>query len=101
MIQKVANYLIFVTLVSLLFSLNTSNSFAVESKDIFNKVDENIFSNLQCLPFAYADFNADKRIDIYCVADSGKQIQIWLARDEGLFSKPIEFYLKFVLFILF
>ncbi len=81
-------------LLSFLFSTSNSSLF-VESKDTFTELKENVFSNLQCLPYAYADFNADKRIDIYCVAEAGMQIQIWLAQErDPLFSKHLAFYLS-------
>ena len=60
----------------------------VDTKDTFSQIAENIFSNIKCVPYAYGDFNADKRIDIFCVSKSGKQAEIWLAQEkEPLFDR--------------
>ncbi len=35
-------------------------------------VSDKAFGNISCVPYAYADFNADKLVDIYCVSQPGK-----------------------------
>ena len=81
---------------ALLVFLAVSTSYKhVECKDTFSSISESLFSNIKCLPSAYADFNADKRIDIYCISHSGKVIEIWLAQEKDpLFNKFKEFSLK-------
>lgn len=65
------------------------------AKDTFSELTASAFSDIQCVPYAYGDFNADKRIDIFCVSKSGRQIEIWLAQDrEPLFSRFNSFSLK-------
>ena len=34
-------------------------------------VNEKLFGSVDCVPYAYGDFNADKLVDIYCVAQPG------------------------------
>ena len=34
-------------------------------------IDKSGFGNISCIPYAYADFNADKLVDIYCVSQPG------------------------------
>lgn len=59
---------------------------SVSSKDTFSPISDAAFSDIRCVPYAYGDFNADKRIDILCTSQSGKQIEIWLAQErEPLF----------------
>lgn len=48
--------------------------------------DSNI-GNMTCVPFAYGDFNADKLVDVFCVAKNN-EIQIWLGVEAGT-SKPL------------
>ena len=48
--------------------------------------DANI-GNLTCVPFAYGDFNADKRVDVFCVP-SQNVFQVWLGVEQGS-SKPL------------
>ena len=57
------------------------------TKDTFSKINDSLFTNIQCVPYAYGDFNADKRVDIFCVNKQSDQIEIWLAQEkEPLFS---------------
>ena len=68
---------------------------SVQSKDTFTEITDAQFSNIDCVPYAYGDFNADKRIDIFCVSNQGVQIEIWLAQEkEPLFSQFKKFSLK-------
>lgn len=65
------------------------------AKDTFSQLSDSAFSDIHCVPYAYGDFNADKRIDIICVSKSGHQIEIWLAGEkEPLFSQYIVFKLE-------
>lgn len=41
------------------------------AKDTFTELDQSSFSKIECVPYAYGDFNADKRVDIFCVSESG------------------------------
>ncbi len=41
-------------------------------KDTFSQLTDSAFSNIQCVPYAYGDFNADKLVDIFCVSNDGK-----------------------------
>lgn len=34
-------------------------------------VNQKAFGSIECVPYAYADFNADKLVDIYCVSKPG------------------------------
>jgi hypothetical protein len=40
-------------------------------KDTFTQLTDSAFSNIQCVPYAYGDFNADKLVDIFCVSNAG------------------------------
>lgn len=81
--------------VVVVLTLVVLGAWQAEGKDSFAQIQEQIFSNIQCLPFAYADFNADKRIDIYCVADAGRRVEIWTAQErEPLFNLNQSFNLK-------
>jgi hypothetical protein len=42
-------------------------------------VNDKTFGSLQCVPYAYGDFNADKLVDIYCLNDATGKIEIWVA----------------------
>lgn len=44
-------------------------------------VNQKAFGSIQCVPYAYADFNADKLVDIYCVSKPGHFIEIWIAQE--------------------
>jgi hypothetical protein len=55
----------------ILFLFLSINWKLTQSKDTFSKISENIFSNIKCVPYAYGDFNGDKRVDIFCVSDQG------------------------------
>lgn len=69
----------------------------VQSKDTFSQLSDSLFSNIQCVPYAYGDFNADKRVDIFCVSKSATQVEIWLAQEkEPLFEKFSFFSLKYL-----
>lgn len=68
----------------------------IHAKDTFSQLSDSSFSDIQCVPYAYGDFNADKRVDIFCVSKSGKQIEIWLAQEkEPLFTQHQIFKLKY------
>lgn len=58
-------------LVEILIVLLSINLKLTQSKDTFSKISENIFSSIKCVPYAYGDFNGDKRVDIFCVSDQG------------------------------
>lgn len=74
----------------------------VQSKDTYSQISDGSFSDIQCVPYAYGDFNADKRVDIFCVSKSGTQVEIWLAQEkEPLFSQHKVFTLKLAKFFLF
>lgn len=63
-------------------------NYIIAIKDTFSPIGSDLFNNIQCVPHAYGDFNADKRVDIICVPKSGDQIEIWLAQEkEPLFSR--------------
>lgn len=80
--------------IGLLFFVS-SDRLLVEAKDTFSQLSDSAFSDIHCVPYAYGDFNADKRIDIFCVSKSGHQIEIWLAQEkEPLFSSTLVFQLK-------
>jgi hypothetical protein len=80
-----------ITLFFLLFkALNLINA-----KDTFSQISPSVFTNIKCVPYAYGDFNADKRVDIFCVSNSGFQVEIWLAQErEPLFERAKAFSLK-------
>lgn len=44
----------------------------VTCKDSFSKIEPNLLNLIQCVPYAYGDFNADKLVDIYCISNSGR-----------------------------
>ncbi|RNA36850.1 hypothetical protein BpHYR1_025927 [Brachionus plicatilis] len=70
---------------AIIFSLT---NFCISTKDTFSPIGSDLFNKIQCVPHAYGDFNADKRVDIICVTKSGDQIEIWLAQEkEPLFSR--------------
>jgi hypothetical protein len=46
-------------------------------------VDEKTFGSIRCVPYAYADFNADKLVDIYCVCEASNRIEIWVAQESS------------------
>lgn len=74
------------------FLLVISSSLA---KDTFSPISDSSFYDIQCVPYAYGDFNADKRIDIFCSSKSGKQLEIWLAQErEPLFLQHQVFKLN-------
>lgn len=58
-------------------------------KDSFLPLSESSFSDMRCVPYAYGDFNADKFVDVFCVSNEGRQVEIWLAREnkEPLFER--------------
>lgn len=67
----------------------------VNGKDTFSKIDPKTFTNINCVPYAYGDFNADKRVDIFCVSNAGNQFEIWLAQEvEPLFQLKKAYKLK-------
>ncbi len=41
-------------------------------KDTFSQLTDSAFNNIQCVPYAYGDFNADKFVDIFCVSNAGE-----------------------------
>ena len=58
------------------------------AKDTFSQISPSVFTNIKCVPYAYGDFNADKRVDIFCVSNNGHQFEIWLAQEkEPLFER--------------
>jgi hypothetical protein len=61
-------------------------------KDTFSDLSDSSFSDIQCVPYAYGDFNADKLVDIFCVSEQGKQFEIWLAQEkQPLFTRNKNF----------
>jgi hypothetical protein len=47
-------------------------------KDSFSALSENVFTSIKCVPYAYADFNSDKLVDIFCVSNPGKHLKSYL-----------------------
>lgn len=83
--------LVVLATVVLVIALVADECHRVHAKDTFSPLSNSAFSDIQCVPFAYGDFNADKRIDIFCVSGQGKKIEIWLAQErEPLFAKYLE-----------
>jgi hypothetical protein len=83
-------------------------------------VNEKAFGSLNCVPYAYGDFNADKFVDIYCVSQPGNlkgsnpridqrildyflvsfkghRIEIWIAQEsmDPIFILYRQAYLKY------
>jgi hypothetical protein len=78
-----------------LFSLLYLLAHLTWAKDTFSQISPSVFTNINCVPYAYGDFNADKRVDIFCVSNFGLQVEIWLAQErEPLFEKANVFSLK-------
>lgn len=44
-------------------------------------VKDKTFGSVECVPYAYGDFNADKLVDIYCVTHKANRIEIWIAQE--------------------
>lgn len=44
-------------------------------------VNDKTFGSVECVPYAYGDFNADKLVDIYCVTHLANRIEIWIAQE--------------------
>ena len=40
------------------------------SKDSFTQITPTLLNLVQCKPYAYGDFNADKLIDIFCLKNT-------------------------------
>jgi isopentenyl phosphate kinase len=81
------------TLLSLIF-LFCAILVKSDKDNSFTLIKKEEFSINQCVPYAYGDFNADKRIDIFCVTPTD-DIEVWLAQEKKpLFSKSTVLKLK-------
>ncbi len=40
-------------------------------KDSYTQLSDQIIPNINCVPYAYGDYNADKLIDIFCISGLG------------------------------
>ena len=79
----------------ILFFLLSIFAYLTHAKDTFSQISPSVFTNINCVPYAYGDFNADKRVDIFCVSNSGSQVEIWLAKEgEPLFERAKAFSLR-------
>ncbi len=52
----------------------------INAKDSFTSISTSLVNIEKCIPFAYGNFNADKFMDIYCVSNSRKSLNLKCSR---------------------